>query len=222
MEKLTIYQLTKYYVERYGLPTDNRAGTSANDGDGMLAYQMKIKRLLEDTPVGEKSLYDTMVPEDGGTRVISLEEFEKYCLDRFAKYVQDNYSFHCNESVLIADMDRWKLEHDRAYWDKKAEAEIAKQDQAYYDGFIDTDEDEDDGNGEGYVSNKDLRDRGHGMMVEALYDLFFDAFNWDKLKADMIVEDWLSGSSVGSEITGDNMRARERLNSYLNYIGKKK
>lgn len=220
MEKLTIYQLTKYYVERYGLPTDNRAGTSANGGDGMLAYQMKIKRLLEDAHVGEKSLYDAMVPEDGGTRVISLEEFEKYCLDKLVKYVQDNYSFHHNESVLIADMDRWQLEHDRAYWDKKAEAAVAKQNQAYYDGYID--DDKDDGNGEIYVTKKDLRDRGHGMMVEALYDLFFDSFNWDKLEADMIIEDSLSGSSVKPEFTGDNMRARERLKSYLNYIGKKK
>ena len=60
------------------------------------------------------------------------------------------------------------------------------------------------------------------MMVEALYDLFFDSFKWDKLKADMIVEDSLSGSSVKPEFTGDNMRARERLKSYLNYIGEKK
>ena len=56
------------------------------------------------------------------------------------------------------------------------------------------------------------------MMLEALYDLFFEPFMRDKLKYDLEHQEPLSGA----EYAGDNMRAKERLKSFRNYIGKKK
>jgi len=73
---------------------------------------------------------------------------------------------------------------------------------------------------------KNLTGRGHEKSRISAASEAFNAWLYSvttvENPADMIVEDSLSGSSVKPEFTGDNMRARERLKSYLNYIGEKK
>lgn len=227
MEKLTLYNLTKYYVARYGLPTDNRAGTPAHDDDGMGAYYTQIVRILKATHVGEMTLYDAIVPNDDSAktktgkplknppRVISIEEFEKFCLKDFTDYIKGHYLNEMNKesiSVLMADMDRWKLEHDREYWDKKAkEADQNEADALALGLYHPGEEDEKDEVG---VTEKMVLDKGHDMMLEALFYKFYGDFEWSKLTRDMK----FANTPSGAEINGDVLRCRYRLKSFLNYV----
>lgn len=219
MEKLTIYQLTKYYVGRYGLPTDNRAGTAANAEDGMQAYHRYFERLLVNTRIGEISLYDAMVPAGGGARAITLEEFERFCLQRLAGYIQKRYPKEHNESVLMADLEKWHYQHDKAFWESKAEEARKNQLEAMANGQYNPPMEDD---GTLVISDEEVAEKGHWMMVEALYDALFDGFAWDKLRADMEAAALTPEEASQADFTGDMMRSRERLKSYLNYVGKRK
>lgn len=219
MEKLTIYQLTKYYVSRYELPTENRAGTSANANDGMQAYHRYIERLLEKTPIGEISLYDAMVPAGGGTRVISIVEFEKYCLSRFADYIRNNYAKEHNESVLTDDMKRWTLAHDMDYWEGKAQETRDNTRKALENGTYNPPMEDDE---KPVVSDETVKSVGHGMMVEAIYDTLFDTFAWDMLQEDLEASQNSEDSDPMSDATGTRLKAKSRLESYWNYVGKRK
>lgn len=212
MEKLTIYELTKYYVNRYGLPTHG-GGTPGNPKDGMGAYHKKITLLLQKAHVAETSLYDAMLPEGDpkGTRVISVEEFERYCLKDFAEYIQHRYPEH-KTSVLLADMDRWQLEHDREYWDKKAKEADQREADVLALGLYDPDEE--DNNGEAGVTEEKVFNKGHELMLEALFYKFYGDFEWKKLARDMMFAETPSGA----EINGDVLRCRYRLKNFLNYV----
>jgi len=60
-------------------------------------------------------------------------------------------------------------------------------------------------------------------MIEALYDLFFERFNWDALETDMrAVEILRSDNDVESFHTPELVRADTRVKSFRNYIGDKR
>ena len=220
MEKLTIYHLTKHYVIRYGLPTDNRAGTSANADDGMQAYHRYFERLLENTPVGEISLYDAMVPVDGGPRVISTDEFERYCLPRLAGYIQKNYDGQHNEEVLREDLERWQLDYDKNYWAGRAQEIKDRTLEALQNGEYNPPMEDD---GLHVATEEEVTEKGHWLMVEAIFHALYDEFKWDKLRDDL---DASKNTPVSddplSDIPSEWLRAVERLKDHRNYVVKRK
>lgn len=230
MEKFTIYQLTKYYVDRYHLPTDNRAGTPAHEDDGMGAYYTQIVRILKNCTVGEWSLYEAMKPKDekSTTRVITLEDFERHCLEAFADYILKKYPKEHDDALLLADMERWKIDYDSRYWQEKAEEAIQAQNAALEQGLFIPGEEvtyEDDAAEARTEKQKTFEEKVEAkasmLMLEGLFNKFYGEFLWDKLREDMMNEEPLSGSSYNAEITAETMRASARLKSFQNYIGKK-
>lgn len=218
-DRLTIYELTKYYTNRYGLPLSPAGGTPYNQNDGMARYYRKLVLILQDTKIGQLSLYDAIRTKGSGGRAITIDEFEKLCMEPWAEYLIRNCAGEFNEKALLADMDRWKLEHNREFWEQKAEEARKIQLDALATGTYNPPMEDD---GTSVIPEEEVTERGHWMMVEALYDAMFDGFAWDKLRADMEAAALTPEEASQADFTGDMMRSRERLKSYLNYVGKRK
>ena len=59
------------------------------------------------------------------------------------------------------------------------------------------------------------------MMIEALYDVFFNTFNW-ALLGDDLEKSIIPDVGYKAEIPTECLQARERLQNYYNYIGERK
>lgn len=103
----SIKEVAQYYVERYKLPTAFRAGSYTGSEDGLRGYISKITKLLEDVKIGSSTLLDACTPKDGGVRKISIEEFEAYCLEKWAKYIRKNLSGF-DDSQVEKDLQKKK------------------------------------------------------------------------------------------------------------------
>ena len=218
-DRLTIYELTKYYTNRYELPLSAMGGTPYNQDDGMGRYYGKLVRLLKDTKVGQIRLYDAIRTKDGGGRAITIDEFERFCLEAWAEYLMRTCAGEFNEKPLLADLERWKLEFDREFWEQKAEGVRQKTLEALANGTYNPPMEDD---GTSVISDEEVAEKGHWMMVEALYDVVFDGFAWDKLRKDMETADITPEEDSQADFTGDMLRAKKRLKSYWNYVGKRK
>lgn len=220
-DRLTIYELTRYYTDRYGLPLAFAGGTPYNPNDGMGRYYGKLKRLLQDTSFGEISLYAALPKKDGtGGKAISIEEFERYCLERWSDYlIKTCEEGEFNESALLADMERWRLERDVEHWEQKAQEARDRQLEALANGTYNPPMEDD---GSPAVSDEQVAEKGHWMMVEALYDTVFEGFDWNKLRMDMEAAAITPEEASQADFTGEMMRSRERLKSYWNYVGRRK
>ena len=218
-KKLSIYALTRYYVTRYDLPTQNRAGSAWNKDDGMGAYVKAVNRLLKNTPIGETTLYDAILPDGSGIRSITIAEFERFCFPRWEAYLKKACTEGFNMGALQADIDRWHIEYDRAYWDAVAQSAASAQLKALTEGYNNPPMEDDL---LPVVSEEEIQQKGHDLMVEALFYIFYDGFDWEKLRQDMN-DSIITPEEVSSaDFTGAMMRAKARLKSYLNYVGERK
>lgn len=58
------------------------------------------------------------------------------------------------------------------------------------------------------------------MMLEALYNLFFEGFDWNQLMHDKFKAE-ITNTGYNADVTADTVRALKRLQDYTNYVGKK-
>ena len=59
------------------------------------------------------------------------------------------------------------------------------------------------------------------MMLEAIYEVFYEPFDWEQHEKD-IGKDMLIDGEYWADADDDNFAARQRLEDYKNYIGKKR
>ena len=214
-KKLKVKELLVYYVDRYALLTENYSSVTDTDEDGLGALNTSLKRILKKTMIGNISVWEAFQQKSGPWR-ISVRDFEKYCFKEWVRYIEDNCSGY-DASALQADKDRYLEELS---WEEAAQDAIKTTNDALESGEYDYRVTV----GEDYIgiSEIELRQKGHDMMLEAIYDIFFERFQWEKLKKDMEQVNLPSGSEYNAEITPEMMKAWTRLGSYLNYIGKRK
>lgn len=215
-EKLKVRDLLVYYVERYSLTTDGYSDVINSAQDGLGAYFAALKRILKETMINGVSVWDSMVQLTGPRR-ISIEDFERYCFKTWVQYIETNCDDY-NKEALQADKARYAPEG--GWWDDAAAVAVKSQNAALESGAYDYKSDT--GSTDIGVSEDDIKRKGHNMMLEALYDIFYEEFRWDELRDDMLRSEILSGSEYNPEITPEMLEAQHRLKNYLNYIGKRK
>ena len=210
----TIKELIKYYVDRYNLPVENRARVHETDDLGIAAYKEALKRIMQATRIGNMSYWNTIKTD--GWRRVTIEDFEKQCFPAWCRYIEKNCETY-DKAALQADKDKYT---EAIKWENEAQTWIEAQNQALIDGsYFEMFESDVDYPA---ITDAELRQRGHEMMIEAIYDTLFQRFQWEKLKEDMERAEIPDGSMYNADITPELLKARARLQSYLNYIGKKR
>lgn len=214
-DRKTLTELTNYYITRYGIESH------VNDDNESLrrTLRQKIERLLKSISVGNTSLYHA-INENGQARNISIAEFEKYCFAKWAEFLVGDtphalmYVERTNEN-LIADLKKHKIDLD---WE-----ETASKEDALRDKFIE----EDDPGSYMYddydptvVTDNELAQKGHEMMLEAIFAALVGEFDWNRLKQDMRLAKQYD-SNYGSDNDGKIYRAKACLNDYRNYCDPK-
>ena len=229
--KLT--ELTKYLVKMYKLPTEDKASLDECNGDGLRGYRKQIERILKNTKVNGRSLYDICTPVDGGPRKISISDFNKHCFLQWSDYLKNGKNEN-NKEVL----EREKKIYERA----KIIQENAEYDDVYdnepEDIFI--------------YSEEELEKHAMKLMIEGIFEAVCGEFDWRKLKYDLenkeyylhpwnvekiYPEEYFDGSELWNEEDGkyyiipyEKLReegrktreplekSMENLKSYKNYI----
>ena len=215
-EKLSVSELLEYYVRRYGLSTENRSNLNETKADGMKTYTAALSRLLQTVTVGEITLWDAIKPAGGGIRRISVAEFEKLCFGQWAKYIEKNCEKY-DAPALQADKERLRLYEDDEYWQEKAREADETRDRALESGYV-----------PGYVPEGEepletqVEKHMHDMMLEAVYSAMYEGFDRERLRADLELTAPYACSGYGEETPGEVAKAKYRLQSFLNYIGKRK
>ena len=219
-EKLKISELLDYYVERYDLPLAGRSSRDESAGDGLKAYTAAVTLIIKAVKIGGISLWDAIKPAQGvrDVRRISIGEFERYCFNAWAAYIEKNCETY-NVGALQADKERMRIYEDEAYWEAKAAEADAARDRAMEDGAL-------EGGlwaeGNETVITDRTRQVGHNMMLEAIYNTLFESFQWEKLQQDLDLDDDSADQMYGEKTPVEVVKARYRLQSYLNYIGRKR
>ena len=209
-KKLSIRELLEYYVERYEMKTDGYSSSSQYNNDGLGAFYKAITRIIKRTQVGDITLWDAMKPV-GGARHISVQNFERLCFKEWAQYIEE-YCSNYNKGALLADIEK-------NCWISRPEEMILAQNKALEEGYYNPPMEDD---GQPVVSDEELKQKGHAMMIEAIYDLFYGSFNWDKLLQDMENSDISPDMPYNANLPIENLKAYTRLKSFLNYIGPRK
>ena len=218
-ERLKISELLDYYVERYDLPLAGRSSRDESSGDGMKAYTAAVTLIIKAVKIGGISLWDAIKPASGvrDVRRISIGEFERYCFSAWAAYIEKNCESY-NVGALQADKERMRIYEDEAYWEARAAEIDAARDRALEGDDTGSSTDEDDG----FAIADRTRQVGHAMMLEAIYATLYEPFQWEKLQSDLETDDDPAGQMHGEKTPVEVVKARYRLGSYLNYIGKRR
>lgn len=220
-KKYEISELLLYYVDRYDLkrdPSSENTGLKKRKMEGYRTLRTQLVRIIKKTTVGEISLWDAIMAPDGRHQ-ISIGEFEKQCYREWSRYIQTRYPDSFNESALQADIDRYNVEVQLA---KDAEEAVKRQNAALEAGlYLGPPHGETNNNPE-IVSDEELLRIGHDMMFEALYSVFFEKFQWNKLLNDLVLVRITDPGAYNAEFIKELNEAQTRLKSYLNYIGKRK
>lgn len=197
--RLTIKELIKYYVKRYSLVPNSCDESNPSESEQIQSeyarFRIAIRRILITTFIADKTLWD-IINRDGEPRKISIDEFERHCFTKWSAYIKRN-----NEGRY----DEKKLKEDEAII-LNNELLKAGVDFVYSQPII---------------NRQRLRDTGHEMMLEAIFDIFFESFNWEQLEKDVGLDMLIDGEEE-TDINDDNLAARQRLEDYKNYCVKKK
>lgn len=216
-DKLSIKELVNYYVDRYHLPKSKSSDSSSDFQEMHGLYISQITRILKNTQVCERNLWDMIKPEQGA-RKISISDFQKYCFDKWSDYIKKQCKGEYDHIRLDKDIENHKTLTDEDYLLKKVEDSIAENNRMIEEGLSDR---YDDLAHISYFSKEEISQKGHEMMLEALYEIFYESFDWERLESDLknsIIQD----NGYNAEVSIINQRAIERLKDPGNYIGKKK
>lgn len=223
-EKITIKELTEYYVKRYNLfpygnsgnPLDEYSFTQFNN------IHTQIKRILYKKKIGETSYWKILKDEKIGAVKINIEEFEKQCFKELASYFQERYE-NCktNDNFMEDKRKNHFYNTDEEMLEDLRESYIKNNNSFYENGGID-DLNEELRNGfpDNMVTEETLLKKECEMMLKALYDVFYTPFNREMLKYDL--ENRPTDNNYGDEPTLEQTLSIHRLSDYKNYIGKRK
>lgn len=219
-EKKKLTDLVKYYVERYSMPVDGRASMSQYAEDGIAGYRRQLERILKNTNIGEQSLYDICIPKNSKVRRISISDFERYCFAEWYKYIKklDDYDV----IRLEEDYNRIVTENNRQYYTKLAESAI----EAHNKALEKEDYDElrlhesDNEYSFNYPLYTETERSGLRMMIEAIFEVFYEPFDWKLFSED--VQNYPQETGFNPVITPEMMQSIERLKSIDSYAKKRK
>lgn len=172
-QKYKIIELTRYYVQRYGLNTKYQSSTSPNLDDGLAPYRAQIERILKKKIFLEgKSLWD-LIKTAKTPRQISLSDFERYCFPQWATYIR-NHCGRFNEETLNADENRYLTEYAAPNPESEARTEYEETRNSF-----NTDDNTP------IMTPEEINDYKRDMMIQALFELFFTPVDTKKLEADL-------------------------------------
>lgn len=216
-DKLTIKKLVQHYIDKYNLKPNYTSDHSADFQEIYGKYLAQITRILKRTRVGEKKLWDIINPEKG-PRKISVDDFEKYCFDSWAAYIKKQCDDEYDRIRLEKDTERHKIYTDEFYLTKKLEADIAEHNKMIENNPFDRNTDE---AVLPCVTDTEISQKGHEMMLEAIYEIFYESFDWELLASDL-KNSIILDNDYNPEVTISNQKSIERLKDYSNYVGRKK
>lgn len=215
-DKLSIKELFLHYERLYNLKPSKASDDESNFQEKYGMYTIQIQRLLQDIPRDEKTLWDTIKPPKG-KRKISVAEFEKNCFDSWAAYIEKNHKGEYDKIRLEKDIERHKLLTDESYLTKKMEDALEEQKRLLQEHSSDR---YDEGPIPSQFITEQVAQTGLVMMVEAIYSVFYESFDWEKLHSDMLRTQVID--PVNPDVTVDQQAAIEHLKDYSNYIGARK
>ena len=71
------------------------------------------------------------------------------------------------------------------------------------------------------VTPEEVASKGYEMMIEAIYNVFYQPFKWQALKRDMEAAE-VTDEGYNPSITAEALRATARLSDFTNYTGSPK
>lgn len=255
-KELPLSDLVRYYMQRYDMYTGGNSlngGVSDKKDPSMFqTYRAELRRLLWNTMVNGKRLYDIINPEKGD-RCISVEDFEYYCGEDWFEYIK---TYAVNKDLLNEDRERYRRQKSEKMIDEiysqKGKEDDEQRDAGiidFYDKMTDYHLNGNQDVEEGYTDPKEVcclreyemlqakvyrpdglepmldkvfRQKGHELMLEAIYYALYDSFNWEKLKKDItevMKNDYESPEAFGDPTPVEHLKARENLKSYNSYVG---
>lgn len=215
-KKLTITELTRYLVNRYELNTEGRSNMNEATEDGMYSYRKNVERILQKTKILETSYYEACKPKDGGTRKLSVDEFEKFCFGQWYSYVKKQEKY--NKLLLEADYSRLCIAKKEEI-DEKMVTDIIEEhnnileemDVAEYDDCHESFETR----VKNYPLDTKLELSALKLMITGIFDIFYEPFDWKLFEAD--VENYPQDLSYNPDITPEMLKSIERLKSIHSY-----
>lgn len=220
-EEKTILELTKYYVERYQLNTEYYSNSNEEKEDGLGAYKQAITRLIKDTSFCGRSLWNIIKKEDcHSVRKISIDDFEEQCFGRWYLYIQKQKTY--NKTMLDDDYNKVMARTKKKIWDKRIEERIEERIEAHNQAFEEYQQDLIDNVDIYEVSNEKIKEKGLEIMIEAIYDVFYEPFNWGLLESDMNNIQSLS-DGYNPSINSDTLQSELNLNNARAvYVGRRR
>ena len=221
MDKIKIKELVSYYVNRYDMKTKNMADSYAGAGDGLGTYCQALRRIMINTPIGGQDLWFCCIPKEGGDRRISISDFEKHCFLEWEKYLKDNIEANKHDPVALEkDKEKFiRLYTSEGQLQAMVDENIEHEEQAIIDVAIN---EADENSGAVFLSAEEIDNKKHLMMLEAIYDIFYEPFNIELLKSDMEKVKSVDSSDLKMTLTGDVIESKKRLSNYKNYISEKR
>lgn len=216
-EPKKLHNLLMYYVNRYHLPQCSDLDPTAPLQEQYRSFGVEIRRILQRTRIaGYSSLWEKNVSE-GSPYKISIDEFEEHCFEEWERYIKAHCAGKYDHVQLEADARENKRRKEYRDLDKAIEDNIQMSEE--YEDMIN--KDFDDKPQEPIVTEQELRKKGIDMMVEAIYAVFYEAFNWDELASDM-KKSWIPFEGNNPDVTQETVEAIQKLRDYTNYVGKRK
>ena len=124
-----------------------------------------------------------------------------------------------NEKNLEDDMRDHKKRTDRQYRLQKIAEKKAIRDNAIENG---ADIPDDNDYLAPVVTERELEIKGCKMMLEALYNIYYEPFDWDRLRKDLFYSKYDLDEGYNEDTPEEVDRAREDIKDFRNYIGARK
>lgn len=217
----SIQELAKYYINRYSLPTNNRSDSHYNAGNGYKPYIKEISQLIKGAQIGNVSLWTKIKPQKG-VRRISIELFEEHCFEKWSEYIKRNTDDLYDKEKLQKDIEASRIKYAEARaWNDKAKRAIEAHNHAMEtEEYFDEDHWRELTDYDPTVSDEKLKEIGIRMIIEALFEVYYEPFNWELLKKDL--ENVPMDDGYNPDITPSIMQSQERLKTFKSYSKRKK
>ena len=196
-KKLSLSELILYYVKKYDLADTCKTSETSKKNIG--TYRQAVTRLLQSKKIGNITLYDAIKTENK-PRKISIEEFENLCLFEWLTKIK-NY---------VGKEKRKQFDEDMA---------LATQIERHNQSLSEPDQEEFFEDTMTTVAADIFQNTKNAMMLQAIYEIFYEPFNDEKLLNDLNTISSYDGSFNPPVSV---IKSNNNLQDYKTYIGKRK
>lgn len=214
-EKLKLSELLDYYVKRY------RLDLHENDFSINSRTYKRLRRVLKDTKILERSIWDSMGEKGKKGHTISVKDFELLCFPTWAKYLGNAFSDYEDITKKVhADLKLWEeaRSHEAALA-REAEGYVKAHKNALVEEFPANIILSDDSESE--TTPEQLFREEMKMTIGAILGhIYGGTFQWNELERDLEREDVPSGLDDNIDAVKVSVEARDRLADIKNYISK--